>query len=425
MKLKSLSILSALALLIVTTACQKSSPTRATDLESSASTASVTDAVTGITLTTPTQVTPNNNQQFKYSEQPLLLTVRNAVTTGTTPLTYTFEVANDAAFTSKAYSKEGLAEGGGQTAVRIDTLAGAKTYYWRARASSGSLAGPNTPARAFVVGPQVVLQTPVLGDPPANATVGDQPILNVVAVQRTGPAGPVFYRFEIAEAASFATLVYTATVPERTDLFGYTPHTVAQRLEEKTYFWRVLATDPSSAVSSPYSAVSQFKVQPFSLAQATIVNNAPDLASWEESTHITSIVFTGDAILVDFTKRTGPGRWPESGFGGGGIQYTLGMCLYINGQWYCSAAIQFWEGRELEASGRPNEIAINWFYDSRWGAMQGYQPSQGETVGIFVAQGNLRDFGKTSVKERSDVVLMPFGGTYTVGLGGGASTRRR
>ena len=44
--------------------------------------------------------------------------------------------------------------------------------------------------------------------------------------------------------------------------------------------------------------------------------------------------------------------------------------------------------------------------------MQGYQPSQGEAVGIFVAQGNLRDNGNVSVKERSNVVIMPFGGTY-------------
>lgn len=425
MKLKPLSIGSALALLIVTTACQKSSPARPSALESPADTASVTDATTGITLTTPTLVTPNNNEQFKYSQQPLTLTVKNAVTTGTTPLTYTFEVATDAAFASKAFAKEGIAEGGGQTALQLDTLAGAQTYYWRARASSGTLAGPYTPARAFVVGPQVILQTPVLGDPPANATVGDQPILNVVAVQRTGPAGPIFYRFEIAEAASFATLVYTATVPERTDLFGYTPHTVARKLEEKTYFWRVLATDPSNDVSSPYSAIAQFKVQPFSLAQATILNNPQDLASWAETTHITSIIFTPNAMLVDFTKRTGPGRWPESGFGTGGIQYTLGMCLNINGRWYCSAVIQFWEGRELEASGRPSEIGINWYYDNRWGPMKGYQPSQGETIGMFVAQGNLRDSGKTSVKERSDVVLMPFGGTYVVNVGGSAATRRR
>ena len=41
------------------------------------------------------------------------------------------------------------------------------------------------------------------------------------------------------------------------------------------------------------------------------------------------------------------------------------------------------------------------------------QPARGELVGIFVAQGNLRDRGNTSVKERSNVVLVPFGTTYS------------
>ena len=88
------------------------------------------------------------------------------------------------------------------------------------------------------------------------------------------------------------------------------------------------------------------------------------------------------------------------------------MCLNINNHWNCSAAIHFWEGRELEASGHPQHIHDDWFYDNRWGVMKGYQPSDGELIGIFVGQGNLRDSGKTSVFERSDFVVMPFGGSY-------------
>jgi hypothetical protein len=413
MKQKSLSIWSALALLIVTSACQKSSPTRPTEVAAPAKTESVTDATTGVTLTSPQLLTPTLNQQFKNVEQPVTLTIRNAVTTGTTALTYTFEVATDAGFASKVYTKDGVSAGANnQTALKIDKIGPARTYFWRARAVSGDLAGPYTAPGSFAIGPEVILQQPVLGDPQPNATVGDQPTLNVTAVARSGPNGPIIYRFEIAESASFTPLVYAATVPERADLGGFTPHTVTLKLAKNTYFWRVQASDPENAVTSPFSATGQFKVEPFSLAQAAILNNPQDLASWAETATITAIEFTSNAILVDFDKRTGPGRWPESGFGTGGIQYTLGMCLFINRQWYCSAAIQFWDGRELEASGLPSHIAIDWFYDARWGPMQGYQPSQGETVGIFVAQGNLRDTGKTSVKERSNVVLMPFGGSY-------------
>ena len=412
MKLKTLSLWSALALSAAAMACQKSSPTRPSDLVSSAETESVTDATTGITLTSPQLTTPTINQQFKNSEQPLALTIRNAVTTGTTALTYTFEVATDIGFANKVYTKDGVPAGAGnQTVLRIDKIGAARTYFWRARAVSGSLAGPYTAPGSFAIGPEVILQQPVLGDPQPNATVGEQPTITVNTVQRTGPAGQLFYRFEISEVASFSPLVYSVTVAERSDL-PYTPHDVTIKLLEKTYFWRVIATDPSNAVSSPFSATGQFKVQPFSLAQATIINNPSDFASWAETAAITSIDFTPNAILVDFDKRTGPGRWPDVGFGTGSLQYTLGMCVRIDDHWYCSATIQFWYGRDLDASGMPSNIGIDWWYDGRWGRLLRYQPAAGETVGIYVGAGNLRDSGNVIVKERSNVVLMPFGGSY-------------
>jgi hypothetical protein len=93
MKLKSLCPWSALALLVFSTACTKASPTRPSDASASGATTSATDAVTGVTLTSPALVTPAVNQQFKNAEQPLTLTVKNAVTLGRTALTYTFEVA--------------------------------------------------------------------------------------------------------------------------------------------------------------------------------------------------------------------------------------------------------------------------------------------------------------------------------------------
>src|SRR4249919_1923425 len=108
MKLKFVAIWSALALLASAAACTKASPTRPSDETASAATASVKDAVTGITLTSPTPITPTANQQFKYAEQPLTLTVGNAVSTGSTALTNTFEVASDAAFATKVFSKDGV-----------------------------------------------------------------------------------------------------------------------------------------------------------------------------------------------------------------------------------------------------------------------------------------------------------------------------
>src|SRR5689334_17616821 len=123
MKLKFVLSGSACALLVAIAACSKSSPTRPTSVESSADTATVTDAVSGITLTTPQLNTPTDGQSFKFIEQPLTVTIKNAVSTGSSPLTYTIEVATDAAFASKAFSRDGVAEGSGTTSLRLDRLA--------------------------------------------------------------------------------------------------------------------------------------------------------------------------------------------------------------------------------------------------------------------------------------------------------------
>src|SRR3954453_20655741 len=142
MTLKSLRIWSALGLLAMSIGCTKTSPTRPSDGASASQGASVTDATTGVTLTTPALVTPTVNQQFKNVEQPITLTIKNAVTSGTTPLTYSFEVASDAAFATKVYTKDGVAAGAANTSLKIDKLTANKSYFWRARAMAGTLTGP-------------------------------------------------------------------------------------------------------------------------------------------------------------------------------------------------------------------------------------------------------------------------------------------
>jgi len=421
MKLKSFGIWSALALFVVTTACSKTSPTRPSDGTASGQTTSVTDAVTGVTLTSPALVTPTANQQFKNVEQPVTLTVKNAVTSGTTALTYTFEVASDAAFGTKVFSKDGVAAGSATTALKIDKLPANKSYFWRARASSGTLAGPYSEVRGFGIGPEVILAQPVNGDPQPNATVGEQPILNVNNVGRSGPNGAIFYRFEISDTAAFGSLVYSATVAERTDR-PFTGHDVTIKLAEKTYFWRVIATDPANAVTSVPSNPSAMKVQPFSLQQATILDSPDNFAFFAETAKITTLIMGPFGINVDFTKKNGPDRWPDifpPGFSGP-IQYCLGMAWNIDGHWYASAPIEMWNDRP-EGGGPPQDYALNWFYNpTRWAPMTFHQPSPGETIGFFVVAGDVRGFNSNQkYQERSNVVMIPMpdsgGATFTFG----------
>jgi hypothetical protein len=224
-----------------------------------------------------------------------------------------------------------------------------------------------------------------------------------------GAAGTLQYRFQVLDPGN--------TTVQDSGLMASPNFPVTAKLQANTrYTWRVRAESQGGVGpwSTSGSFVTQTPAPPFDMRQAIILDNPADVASWAETAAITYADTSGDYVIVDHSKRTGSGRWPESGFGTGGIQYTLGMCFNLSNQWYCSAAIQFWDGRDLDAGGSTREIGINWYYDARWGPMAGHQPNGGETIGIWVAQGNLRDSGNTSLKERSNVVLMPYGSLYTI-----------
>jgi len=377
--------------------------------------------VNGITLTTPQPVTPTAGQRFKFADQPVTLTLKNAASTGSTPLTYGFQVANDANFTSVAFAKDGVAEGsGGQTSLKIDKLAGNKDYYWRVRAASGGSTGPYSTARAFNIGPEVVIQAPTIASPTNGGTMNGFGTLVVNNAAKSGPAGTLTYVFVLSDSSSFGSVIFNAAVAEGSGQTSATITSSTRLVANATYFWHVQATDPSSGVTGPFSSTASFKYVPFDMKSATIVNSPQDLGNWDESAKITTINFSPSAFEVDFDRRDGPNRWPDmipAGFAGP-LQYTLGMCAQsqgTSGPWFCSGVVQFWYGRELSASAPPYAVGYEWFYDpGRWGPLYLHQPADGELVGLFVASGNLRDGNNLNratcpaVCERSNVALVPW-----------------
>ena len=410
----------ALALIVTAAACSSQSPatptqTAVTAATGAAASGTLTDGKASVTLTTPQLASPADSQQIRFAEQPITLAVKNAVATGGGALTYAFQVASDAGFASVVYTKEGVAAGAtGQTSLSIDSLAGGKTYFWRASASSGGTAGPFTKGRAFSLLAQVVLQTPVAVSPTQNAPVTGTPTLTVNNVGRSGPNAPLVYQFDVSNSAAFGQILFTATVAEQS---GQTSASVSSKLPNGTYFWRARAIDGFNLVTTAFTAAASFNYQNFNMASAIIQASPSDLGSWPETAKITSVNFAAGGMQVDFDRRTGPNRWPDEPFGDGSIEYTLGMCVNINGngQWYCSAVVQMWFGRDLTASGSPGAVSFEWFYDpARWGAMTGYQPKEGETVGFFVGSGNLRGRTDSSaincprICERSNVAFVPF-----------------
>ncbi len=215
-------------------------------------------------VTVPVPALPAANASMRFADQPVTLAVRNAAVT-TTGTVYTFEVATDSAFSSKVQTKDNVAEGtSGQTSVRLDPLAGAKDYYWHARAASGGTTGPFSATYKFTIGPAVIVNAPVPIGPLTGATTPPRPAFRVTNATRSG-AGAITYRFEVASSSEFTTIVASGTNNEGINETGFIP--TSDLPVSVTLYWRATAIDASTGVSSTPSAVQSFTARPFSQAE--------------------------------------------------------------------------------------------------------------------------------------------------------------
>jgi hypothetical protein len=258
---------------------------------------------------------------------------------------------------------------------------------------------------------------------PSGSVSSTQPTLVVTNATRTGSGGPLAYTFQVTQDSSFNANVLSWNVPEGS---GQTSLIVPQALNgSATYFWRARAYD--GGLNGAWSSASTFTTpgtptppspgnaagDQLDMSRAVIENSPWDLASYAVTTSLQVVNIRPDGFLVEFSKKDGPGRWPDVTPPGwtGPLQYTLGMCLWINNQWYCSAVVEYWYGLQV-SGGPPGDVSVNWFYDQiRWGPMTGRQPAVGETVGIFVCEGDCRNNTSGSLsplRERSNVVLIKY-----------------
>src|SRR4051794_33708060 len=80
----------------------------------------VAGPIAGVNVTAPTPMLPATGAQIAVDQQPVTLTVQNAATSGVRPLSYRFEVATDAGFTTVVFSKTGVTPGeNGRTSVKL------------------------------------------------------------------------------------------------------------------------------------------------------------------------------------------------------------------------------------------------------------------------------------------------------------------
>jgi hypothetical protein len=100
----------------------------------------------------------------------------------------------------------------------------------------------------------VVIDAPALVSPGAGTMVGSlQPTLRIDNASRTGPAGPMYYEFQVALSSAFLGLVAQREVPERAN---GTEVTVGPLEAGRTFYWRVRASN--GTVTSDWSPPRTF-----------------------------------------------------------------------------------------------------------------------------------------------------------------------
>ena len=409
MKLRACEFVLALSALCAAGACSKNNPA-----SPSPSAAPAVDAQLTASVATPRPLTPAAGAVIPNLAQPVTLVVQNAVVTKAGSTIYTFDVATDAAFAAKVQTKDGIAEGsGGQTSVKLDALAAARDYYWHARATAGGTTGVFGAAYKFTIGPAIAINAPVPISPLSGTATGSRPTLRATNATRTGPAGAISYRFEIAATSAFTSILSTGTVAEGVNETGFTP--AADLPINATFFWRVTAIDSANAVTSPASATQSFVTSLTIDLTKVVYLKGPDLSIWKQTGKIISVEQDGSAaaggpMCILFSD---PG-WPDTKWIYAGPNDDPNFGIYGN-QWYFANIGGVWYGGPGEwlyrgaATCKAGQGTNTIGPDSGFGnPFSGWAPRPGELVG-YAASASARALpAMATVQERTDVVLVPW-----------------
>ena len=215
---------------------------------------SVAGPIPGVNITAPALLEPAQGFKFKENEQPIRLVVANATSSGVRPLSYTFEVAADAGFNTKVFSRAGVAPGDGNTSVQIDRLEIGRSYYWRAWAEDGANTGAIASA-GFEIFPKPAVTPPAALAPANDETVNTStPALKVQNASFVGPIGWLSYEFQVATDEAFTRLVAAGIVNQGT---GETTFSSTPLAAGTLHFWRVRASDGEN--SSGWSPTRVFR----------------------------------------------------------------------------------------------------------------------------------------------------------------------
>lgn len=219
---------------------------------------SVAGPIAGVVISKPNLLEPGQDWQIFMRDQPIKLLFQNSHTNGQRPITYTIEIAADAAFTSVIFKRTGVqGSGGDTTSLQLpDTLATGRKYWWHVRAEDGANSSDYSDAKSFFA------VTPVsLGPPTAKTPSGTldttTPEFKIQGGSQSGPIAHIVYTVQVANDQAFTSIAALflpdETLPETTVAQNY------QFLNNHTYYWRVQAKDTGdSQAVSPWSNTQVF-----------------------------------------------------------------------------------------------------------------------------------------------------------------------
>lgn len=231
----------------------------------------VAGPIPGVDISAPRLLEPGSGWEIAGDRQPLTLLIENSSSNGPRPLNYSFEVASDAGFSNRVFTRENVASGdGGRTSLRLpDPLSSGRTYYWRAKAQDGANEGPFSAPTAFNVFTPVSFDKP-RPISPANGMQTDTvtPEFRFANAPHAGTPAHVTYTIEVAGNAAFSGALVAWQVAEQP---GETklPSPSAGPYNAQL-FWRVRASDGS--VTGPWSDTAVFRTPP----PPVVITRPPD-----------------------------------------------------------------------------------------------------------------------------------------------------
>ena len=267
----------------------------------------VAGPIPGVNISAPKTLEPRS-AQIPVDQQPVTLLAENSGTSGVRPLTYLFEVATDAGFTNKVFSRDSIQPGdGGRTSLRLpDRLAPERSYFWRVRAQDGANTGPYSDAATFDVFTPIVIEQPGPVAPAVNAV--QQPIRPTLVVSdsaHSGPVGAISYLFEVSDTESFANKIVVQAVPEQS---AQTSLAMPLDLGYNTiYFWHARAFDPKT--NGPWSVTRAFQTAQKVVAPPPTGGGGSGGGDWEKCGST-----PGDALSACVNAATNPGHTVEGAF---------------------------------------------------------------------------------------------------------------